>query len=697
MEVASFFLLLHTRRRRKKISPFGRLLKGLVAQNFVKQVVHCFCRGYSVQFSRPVITGARKFIGKDCKHYDPSTKLKFLSYTRTAVEIRWQHTMPPSHEPQASVVITPEMTIRQLATVMNVDPGTLADMLLDLGEELPNGLFTVLSPDLAELLVLEHKMTPVYSDIKETERSSLLPRPPVVTIMGHVDHGKTTLLDTLRRTSVAAGEAGGITQHIGAFSVYVPGADKTITFIDTPGHAAFETMRARGANVTDIVVLVVAVDEGVKRQTVESIKHAIKARVPIIVALNKVDKPQVNVEQTKQQLLQHGVQLEEFGGDIQAVEVSALKGTNFEGLLEAITTLAELHDLKARKNCPVQGIVLESRKDKGKGSIATVLIKSGTLKKGKIILANQAFAKVRFMFDDRGKDVSEAMPSTPVEVVGWRDLPSAGDEVIEVKSEQEAQDAANKKKAVLREIKMSSDDLHNSLLDVQLTYKGDPVPKQPNSTYDSSDKLNVIIRGDVDGSIEAINDALKTYKSKKVKLNVLSSEVGGISENDIRLADTFKAMVFGFNVNISNQVQYFAKRREVSVKHHKIIYKLLEDIKLELSNKMDPIQEETITGEAAVLKVFTLSGARKATVAGCRVKTGSLARNSLYRIIRNNDVIFEGNLSTMKRGVDDISQAKRETECGLSFEKFTDIQEGDLVQCCTVTVKEQVIDWDWGF
>ncbi|KAL9952655.1 hypothetical protein ACROYT_G039939 [Oculina patagonica] len=668
----------------------------LLRINLRPQVVQCFCRGHPAQHLRSV-TSAWNFTGKYYIHHDASQKLKFFSFTRGVVGIRWRHTLSSSPESKKSIIIRPEMTIRQLAAEMNVEPGTLADVLIDLGEELPHGLFTVLSPDLAELLVLEHKMTPIHSDVKETTSSLLSPRPPVVTIMGHVDHGKTTLLDTLRRTSVAAGEAGGITQHIGAFSVYVPGADKTITFIDTPGHAAFETMRARGANVTDIVVLVVAADEGVKQQTIESIKHATKARVPIIVALNKVDKPKVNVEQTKQQLLQHGVQLEEFGGDIQAVEVSALNGTNFDGLLEAITTLAELHDLKAKRNCPVEGIVLESRKDKGKGSIATVLVKSGTLKKGNIIVSNQAFAKVRLMFDDRGQVVSEATPSAPVEVVGWRELPSAGDEVIGVKSEQEAQDMVSRKQAMFRERKMSSENVHNVLLDVQLSYKGDPAPKPPNSVYDSSDKLNIIIKGDVDGSIEAINDALATYKSKRIKLNVLSSNVGAVTENDIRLAQTFKGLVFGFNVQISNQVQMLAKRLGISIKQHKIIYKLLEDIKGELSNKLPPVHEESITGEAAVLKVFHLSGARKATVAGCRVKTGSIVRNNLYRITRNNSVIFEGQLATMKRGMDDISQAKRETECGLSFEKFTDVQEGDVIQCYAVTTKEKEINWDWGF
>lgn len=664
------------------------------------QIVHSFCRGYSVHYSRPIIS-AWKSIGRNFKHEDSLIKRQvpqFFDYTSRVVQMRWWHTLSSSLESKTSIVIRPDMTIRQLASEMNVDPGGLADILSDLGEDLPHGLFTVLSPDLAELLVLEHKMTPIHSDIKETARFSLLPRPPVVTIMGHVDHGKTTLLDTLRRTSVAAGEAGGITQHIGAFSVHVPGADKTITFIDTPGHAAFETMRARGANVTDIVVLVVAADDGVKLQTVESIKHATRARVPIIVAINKVDKPKVNVEQAKQQLLQHGVQLEEFGGDVQAVEISALNGTNFDGLLEAITTLAELHDLKANRNCPVEGIVLESRKDKGKGSIATVLVKSGTLKKGSIIVSNQAFAKVRLMLDDCGNVVSEAVPSSPVEVTGWRKLPSAGDEVVEVKSEQEAHDAVSKEQAAYREKKMSSEDVHNILLDVQLTYKREPAPKAPNSDYDSKDKLNIIIKGDVDGSIEAINDAIATYKSKKITLNVLSSKVGAVNENDIRLAQTFKGLVFCFNVKISNQVQSLAKRLGISIKQHKIIYKLLEDIKDEISRKMPPLHEESVNGEAAVLKVFKLTGSRKATVAGCRVMTGTLVRGKTsYKILRNKNTIFEGKLATMKRGVDDISQAKRETECGLSFEKFTDIQEGDVIQCCTVTVKEQEIDWDWGF
>lgn len=634
------------------------------------------------------------------KHYRHNCirENKFLSSSRTAAQFRWQHTVPTRPERhQKAILIRPDMTIRQLGMEMDVNPASLADLLIDLGEELPNGFHTVLSPELAELLVMEHDMTPVHVDSKPETSSAFLPRPPVVTIMGHVDHGKTTLLDTLRKSSVAAGEAGGITQHIGAFSVQVPGTKKTITFIDTPGHAAFETMRARGAYVTDVVVLVVAADEGVKMQTVESIKHATNARVPIIVAINKVDKPRVNVEQTKQQLLQHGIQLEEFGGDIQSVEVSALKGTNLDALLEAITTLAELHDLKAKRKCPAEGVVLESRKDKGKGAVATVLVKNGILRKGSIILADQTFAKVRLMYDSHGQAMSEATPSTPVEVLGWRELPSAGDEVVEVKSEQEAHDAASKRKTVSHENRLTTGDGHNLLLDVELSYKGDPAPKEPSRIYDSSQKLNVVIKGDVDGSIEAINDALQTYTSKKVSLNVLSAEVGAINENDIKHADTFKGTVFGFNVKTSKKMQSFAKQLGVSVKQHNIIYKLLEDIKDELSNRLPPIQEETVNGEAAVLKVFHLTGTRRAVVAGCRVKRGSLIRDSFYRVTRNDEVLYEGKLSTMKRGQDDISQAKRETECGLSFDKFSDIEEGDVIQCYTVTVKKQDIDWNWGF
>ncbi|RMX55959.1 hypothetical protein pdam_00021028 [Pocillopora damicornis] len=620
-----------------------------------------------------------------------SLRSQFLGHARTALHRRWQHSLPQKPGSQLYIALRPGMTIRQLAAEMSCDPGSLADILVELGEELPNGLLTVLSPDQAELLVMEHNMTPVHRDLK-TET-----RPPVVTIMGHVDHGKTTLLDTLRRTSVVAGEAGGITQHIGAFSVSIKGTDKTITFIDTPGHAAFETMRARGANVTDIVVLVVAADEGVKQQTVESIRHATRAKVPIIVALNKIDKPRVNVEQVKKQLLQYGIQLEEFGGDIQAVAVSALKGTNFDELLEAIHTLAELQDLKAKVDGPVEAIVLESGKDKGRGSIATILVNSGTLRIGDILLCNQAFAKVRLILNDHGQTVTEAMPSTPVEVGGWRNTPSAGDEVIQVETEEEARDAVEKRKAVLRQRKLLSEDVHNALLDVELSYRKEPAPKQPSSEYDCKDKLNIIIKGDVDGSLEAISDALKTYKSKMVKLTVLSSQVGTVTESDIKLAETFHGIILGFNVKITKQMLSLARQRGVDVKQHRVIYKLLEDVKAELNKRITPIHEESVTGEAAVLKVFKLTGRRKATVAGCQVKTGTLDRKSLYRITRNNEVVYEGRLASMKHGVDDISQAKRETECGLSFEKFLEVQEGDVVQCYTVNVIKPEIDWDWGF
>lgn len=660
------------------------------------QIIHQICGKYSLQFTRPV-TCVWKHIEKRCKHQDSSNAFKFLGHARTALHRRWQHSLPQKPGSQLYIALRPGMTIRQLAAEMSCDPGSLADILVELGEELPNGLLTVLSPDQAELLVMEHNMTPVHRDLKTETSHSLESRPPVVTIMGHVDHGKTTLLDTLRRTSVVAGEAGGITQHIGAFSVSIKGTDKTITFIDTPGHAAFETMRARGANVTDIVVLVVAADEGVKQQTVESIRHATRAKVPIIVALNKIDKPRVNVEQVKKQLLQYGIQLEEFGGDIQAVAVSALNGTNFDELLEAIHTLAELQDLKAKVDGPVEAIVLESGKDKGRGSIATILVNSGTLRIGDILLCNQAFAKVRLILNDHGQTVTEAMPSTPVEVGGWRDTPSAGDEVIQVETEEEARDAVEKRKAVLRQRKLLSEDVHNALLDVELSYRKEPAPKQPSSEYDCKDKLNIIIKGDVDGSLEAISDALKTYKSKMVKLTVLSSQVGTVTESDIKLAETFHGIILGFNVKITKQMLSLARQRGVDVKQHRIIYKLLEDVKAELNKRITPIHEESVTGEAAVLKVFKLTGRRKATVAGCQVKTGTLDRKSLYRITRNNEVVYEGRLASMKHGVDDISQAKRETECGLSFEKFLEVQEGDVVQCYTVNVIKPEIDWDWGF
>ncbi|EDO39327.1 predicted protein, partial [Nematostella vectensis] len=505
----------------------------------------------------------------------------------------------------------------------------------------------------------------------------LMPRPPVVTIMGHVDHGKTTLLDALRNSSVAAGEAGGITQHIGAF-LGLPSGEK-ITFIDTPGHAAFNSMRARGANVTDIVVLVVAADDGVKTQTVESIRHAMHAKVPLIVAINKIDKPKKNLNLLKQQLLTNGIQLEEYGGEVQVVEISALKGINLDSLSEAILTLAELNDLTAEVDTPVEGVVIESKTTKGKGSVATLLVQRGTLKKGDVIVAGDAFAKVRQMFDDRGRVLRVALPSTPVEVIGWRDLPAAGEQLIQVESEQKSQLTVDDVMANI----FKEGEGHQS----RVSLKG----------YDASEKLDVVIRADVHGSVEAIVDALKTYKSDKIKMSILNAGVGPVTESDVKMADSFRGIVFGFNVRAPKDVQLLAHQMGVKIKTHRVIYKLLTDLKDELSSRLPPAQEDVVVGEGDVLKVFKLTGSRKAVVAGCRVKAGAWNKSSKFRVLRGEECVFDGKLSTLKRGAENVESVKKEQECGLTLEKFNGFQEGDRIECYKTESIPAEIEWNWGF
>ncbi|KAK3721613.1 hypothetical protein QZH41_008289 [Actinostola sp. cb2023] len=533
--------------------------------------------------------------------------------------------------------------------------------------------------------------------------------------MGHVDHGKTTLLDALRNSSIAAGEAGGITQHIGAFLVTLP-SEELITFIDTPGHAAFESIRARGANVTDIVVLVVAADDGVKTQTVESIRHAVHAKVPIVVAINKIDKGKKNIDLLKQQLLSHGIQLEEYGGEVQVVEISALKGTNLDSLTEAIITLAEINNLRANKDTNVEGVVIEAKKDKGLGPVVTALIQNGTLKKGDIIVAGSTFAKVRQMYTDSGKVVDVAPPSTPVQVTGWKELPAAGEKILQVESEttgwfmliiislqglcfvpqKKANELASSRKAYEEQKKKASLSEGFSVENLMKEEHGRRT-KTSKGEYDATNKIDVVVKGDVDGSVEAVVDAIKTYKSDKIKLSVLHADVGSVSEYDIKKAHSFKGVVLGFNIKIPKEIQQLAKQMNVQIKNHRVIYKLLADLKDEMSSRLPPIKEEKTLGEAEILKVFKLTGVKKAWVAGCRVRQGVLNKDSRCRIVRGDNTIYEGKFTSLKRGPDAVDIVKKEQECGLSFEKFSGFKEGDRIECFQINTVPDEVDWEWGF
>lgn len=496
----------------------------------------------------------------------------------------------------------------------------------------------------------------------------LRPRSPVVTIMGHVDHGKTTLLDKLRETQVAAMEVGGITQHIGAFLVSLPSGEK-ITFLDTPGHAAFSAMRARGAQVTDIVVLVVAADDGVMRQTVESIQHAKDAEVPVILAINKCDKTDADPEKVKKELLAYDVVCEEYGGDVQAVHVSAFTGDNLMALAEAIIALAEMLELKADPTGPVEGTVIESFTDKGRGPVTTAIIQRGTLRKGSILVAGKSWAKVRLMFDENGKTLHEAYPSMPVGIIGWRDLPSAGDEILEVGSEPRAREVVEWRKSEQKEEK-GKDDLkvmeekrkehqaahrrareqYGGLHWKERSYmkylqRKEQRPLKPKEKAErDSNILPVIIKGDVDGSVEAILNLLDTYDaSHECELELVHFGLGDISENDVTFAETFDGVIYGFNVDASNAIQQSAAQKGVKIKLHKIIYHLIEDLQEELSSRLPHTLEEYPVGEASILATFTVTeGKKKVPVAGCRVQKGQLERQKKFKLIRNGKVIWKG-------------------------------------------------------
>lgn len=501
-----------------------------------------------------------------------------------------------------------------------------------------------------------------------TDPALLKPRSPVVTVMGHVDHGKTTLLDKLRETQVAAMEVGGITQHIGAFLVSLPSGEK-ITFLDTPGHAAFSAMRARGAQVTDIVVLVVAADDGVMKQTVESIQHAKDAEVPIILAINKCDKTDADPEKVKKELLAYDVVCEEYGGDVQAVHVSALTGDNLMALAEATIALAEILELKADPTGPVEGTVIESFTDKGRGPVTTAIIQRGTLRKGSILVAGKSWAKVRLIFDENGKILNEAYPSMPVGIIGWRDLPSAGDEILEVESEPRAREVIEWRKSEQKEEK-GKDDLkimeekrrehqeahrkarekYGSLHWKERSYikfleRKQQRPLKPKEKVErQSNVLPIIIKGDVDGSVEAILNLLDTYDaSHECELELVHFGLGDISENDVTFAETFDGVIYGFNVEAGSAIQQSAAQKGVKIKLHKIIYHLIEDLQEELSSRLPHTLEEYPIGEASILATFTVTeGKKKIPVAGCRVQKGQLERHKKFKLIRNGQVIWKG-------------------------------------------------------
>jgi translation initiation factor IF-2 len=581
------------------------------------------------------------------------------------------------------IVVPETITVAELANRMARRAVDVIKVLMKNGMmATPND---VIDADTAELVATEygHVVKRVAeSDVLEgltgekDEDTALQPRAPVVTVMGHVDHGKTSLLDALRKTDVVAGEAGGITQHIGAYQVNLKSGQR-ITFLDTPGHAAFTQMRARGAKVTDLVILVVAADDGVMPQTIEAIAHAKAAKVPMIVAVNKIDKGDANPTRVKTELLQHEVQVEDMGGDVQVVEVSATKGIGLDKLEEAILLQAELLDLKANPDRAAEGAVVEAKLDKGRGPVATVLVQRGTLKIGDIVVAGSEWGRVRLLANERGESVKFAGPSTPIEVLGLSAAPEAGDEMVVVENEARAREVAEYRARKRREQRQASSS--RQTLDQLL------------KTREAGERrlLPLVLKADVQGSNEAIQGALAKLGTDEVGVQILQSGVGGITESDVILAQASGAGVFGFNVRANANARERAKRDGVELRYYNIIYNLVDDVKAALSGMLTPETREKFLGNAEILEVFTITKVGK--VAGCKVTEGIMRRGAKVRLIRDNVVIHEGELSTLKRFKDEVKEVQVGQECGMGFVGYHDLQKGDVIECFEVETIQRAL------
>ncbi len=574
------------------------------------------------------------------------------------------------------VIIPESITVQDLAARMSMRAVDLVRELMAQGQMVTGA--TVLDADTAQLVAEDfgHTIKRVAeSDVEEgldgalDDDAALEPRPPVITIMGHVDHGKTSLLDALRQTDVVGGEAGGITQHIGAYQVNL-GDDRKITFLDTPGHAAFTQMRARGASVTDIIILVVAADDSIMPQTEEAISHAKAAGVPIIVAINKIDKPDADANKVRTDLLQHEIQVEAMGGQVQDVEVSALKKLNLDGLQDAILLQSELLELKANPNRPASGAVVEARLDKGRGAVTTLLVANGTLKRGDILVVGGEWGRVRAMTDDKGATVKEAGPAVPVEVLGLNGVPNPGDTFHVVESEARAREIGEFRRRARRDSDVAT--TSGSSLEQMMAQLQDAQIKE----------LPIVIKGDVQGSVEAIVSSLEKISTDEVRVKVLHTGVGGISESDVVLAEASSAPVFGFNVRANKQARDAAERGHVEIRYYAVIYDLIDDIKAVLSGMLAPELRETFLGNAEILEVFNIS--KQGKVAGCRVTEGQVKRGASVRLIRDDVVIHEGELSQLKRFKDDVNDVPMGQECGMSFAKYEDMRVGDTIECFSV-------------
>jgi len=580
----------------------------------------------------------------------------------------------PVHREPRQITVTEGITVRELAEKLDIRAKELLKVLLDRGvfasinqaldvptatnlAEAFNGIVQVVTFE--EQLVQEEK-------VKEERTGNMLPRAPVVTVMGHVDHGKTSLLDAIRETEVAAGEAGGITQHIGAYEVHV--GDRRVVFIDTPGHEAFTRMRARGAKVTDIVVLVVGADDGVMPQTEEAIAHARAGHVPIVVAINKIDKPDAQPERVKRQLADRGLMPEEWGGDTVMVEVSAKTKQNLPRLLEMILLVGDLRELKGDPDAPASGTVLESRVDKGRGPVATVLVQNGTLHVGDVFIVGAVYGKVRAMFDHRGQPIKQAVLSTPVEVLGLQGVPEAGDQ-FQVADEAKARHIVEYRQGKQREAslartasgRLTLDQLHEQLRVGEVK------------------ELPVVIKADVQGSVEVLNEMLPKVSNDQVKLKVIQASVGAVTETDVLLASASNAIIVAFNVRPERKAADLAQREGVDIRMHSIIYELLDELKLALVGLLAPVIKETHLGRAEVRDTFRVKGV--GTIAGCSVQDGIIKRDADVRVLRDNVVIYAGRIISLRRFKDDANEVRAGFECGVGISNFNDVKAGDILEC----------------
>jgi translation initiation factor IF-2 len=610
---------------------------------------------------------------------DDVRERSIASFRRRTQRLKGHASNEPKEKLIREVVIPEAINIQELANRMAERAVDVIRLLMKQGAM--HKITDVIDADTAQLIAEElgHTVKRVAaSDVEEglfdvvDDSSDTEPRSPVVTVMGHVDHGKTSLLDALRHANVVSGEAGGITQHIGAYQVTSPESGKKITFIDTPGHAAFTAMRARGAKVTDIVILVVAADDGVMPQTVEAINHAKAAKVPMIVAINKIDKPDAKPERVRTELLQYEVQVESLGGDVVDVEVSAKNKTNLDRLLEMIALQAELLDLKTNAERPAEGTVIEAKLDRGRGPVATVLVQRGTLRVGDIIVAGAEMGRVRALINDQGATIDEAGPSVPVEVLGFNGPPEAGDRLAVVENEARARQVTSYRAHQKRENAAASiSGMRGSLEQMMSQLKTSGRKEFP-----------LIVKADVQGSLEAILGSLEKLGTDEVAARILHAGVGGISESDVTLAEGFNAAILGFSVRANKEAAAAAKRNGIEIRYYNIIYDLVDDIKTAMSGLLAPTLRETMLGNAQILEVFNISKVGK--VAGCRVTDGTVERGANVRLIRDNVVVHEGKLSTLKRFKDEVKEVASGQECGMAFENYGDMRVGDVIECYRV-------------